>query len=169
MIALKTLIFTIVVPGTAAVYIPYLLLSSGLRPLALELGAFRLLGLAPLALGVLIYLWCAWDFTFAGRGTPAPIAPPQTLVVRGLYRFVRNPMYVGVLLVVLGEAIVLESALLLLYGVLLFVIFHLFVLSYEEPALQRQFGMSYEQYRNAIPRWLPNLRSPKSRISRIRH
>jgi protein-S-isoprenylcysteine O-methyltransferase Ste14 len=163
MIALKTLVFTVFVPGTATVLIPYLLLSSGIHPLALDLGALRWLGLLPLALGAVFYFWCAWDFTFAGRGTPAPIAPPQALVVRGLYTVVRNPMYVGVLLVLLGEAIVFESALLLAYAALMFLVFHSFVLLYEEPTLQRQFGAAYEHYRHTVPRWLPNVRSRAAR------
>ena len=104
MIAIKTLIFTVVVPGTIAVLIPQWLLSPAGARGSLALGISRYLGLLLILAGVLIYLRCAWDFTFAGRGTPAPIDPPKDLVVQGLYKYVRNPMYVGVLSTVIGQA-----------------------------------------------------------------
>jgi hypothetical protein len=107
--AIKTLIFTILVPGTLAVLIPYRLASSPGVGGTVPLGSFRFLGLPLIAAGVLIYLWCAWDFASAGKGTPAPIDPPKELVVRGLYRHVRNPMYVGVLSLVLGQAFWFEA------------------------------------------------------------
>ncbi|HKO59995.1 MAG TPA: methyltransferase, partial [Pyrinomonadaceae bacterium] len=96
MVFIKTLIFTFVVPGTATILVPYWLLSSGSVPTPSQAGISRYFGLLPMFIGALIYFWCAWDFTFAGKGTPAPIDPPKELVVRGLYRYVRNPMYVGV-------------------------------------------------------------------------
>jgi protein-S-isoprenylcysteine O-methyltransferase Ste14 len=161
MVLLRTLIFTVFVPGTVTVLVPYLLLSANGYPVRLELGSLWTLGLVPILLGVAIYLWCAWDFTSSGRGTPAPIDPPRELVVRGLYRFVRNPMYVGVLLVLVGEAVLFRSASLLIYAVLLMVAFHLFVVLYEEPTLGQRFGESYERYRNAVPRWIPRIARPR--------
>jgi protein-S-isoprenylcysteine O-methyltransferase Ste14 len=158
MAALKTLIFTVVVPGSVTVLVPYLLLSAAGGAPRLELSRPWALGLVPILLGAGIYFWCAWDFAFAGKGTPAPIDPPRELVARGLYRIVRNPMYVGVLLVVLGEAALFRSAALVIYAALLFVAFHLFVVLYEEPDLRRRFGESYERYRSAVPRWIPRLR-----------
>ncbi len=165
MVLLRTLIFTVVVPGTVTVLVPYLLLSANGHAVRLELGGPWTLGLVPILLGVAIYLWCAWDFTFAGRGTPAPIDAPRELVVRGLYRFVRNPMYVGVLLVLVGEAALFRSASLLVYAALLFVAFHLFVVLYEEPTLQQQFGESYARYRNSVPRWIPRIPGPRQSSS----
>src|SRR5262245_64363687 len=103
MVWFKTLIFTIIVPGAVIALIPYLLLSSAQSPFA-HIGPFQLFGLIPIAIGVAIYFRCAWDFASTGKGTPAPIDPPKHLVARGLYRFVRNPMYVGVLIALLGEA-----------------------------------------------------------------
>lgn len=97
-------------------------------------------------LGASIYFWCAWDFTFAGRGTPAPIDPPKKLVVRGLYRYVRNPMYVGVFSILLGEALFFESQRLLVYAAVVFFFFYLFVILYEEPILRQKFGESYQKY-----------------------
>lgn len=155
MILLKTVIFTFVVPGTVTVLIPYWLLSSRSAPPPLNIGPVRFLGLFPILFGASIYLWCAWDFTFAGRGTPAPIDPPKELVVHGLYRYVRNPMYVGVLSILFGEALLFALQRLFGYAVIVFVLFYLFVLFYEEPTLRRKFGESYEEYCQAVPRWLP--------------
>ena len=157
MIALKTSLFTILVPGTVTVLVPYLLLTSGFQLFPMENGAWRILGLPPVLLGALTYLWCAWDFTFTGRGTPAPIDPPKELVVKGLYRYVRNPMYVGITLILTGEALLFESAVLVLYAGLLLVCAHLFIVYYEEPTLRRLFGASYESYCKSVPRWIPRL------------
>lgn len=152
---LKTIIFTIIAPGTVTILIPSWLLSSRSAPPPANIGSLRLLGVLPILLGASIYLWCAWDFTFAGRGTPAPIDPPKTLVVRGLYRYVRNPMYVGVLAIILGEALLFASQRLFGYAAIVFVCFYLFVVLYEEPTLRRKFGESYEKYCRTVPRWLP--------------
>src|SRR5512133_2639828 len=103
MVLLKTIIFTFLVPGTVTVVFPYWLLATSSTP-PVQLGILHYLGLVVIVIGLAIYLWCAWDFTFAGKGTPAPIDPPKELVVRGLYRYTRNPMYVGILSILLGEA-----------------------------------------------------------------
>ncbi|HZE70234.1 MAG TPA: isoprenylcysteine carboxylmethyltransferase family protein [Pyrinomonadaceae bacterium] len=154
MTLLKTLMFTIVVPGSVTILIPLWLLS--LRSSApMQIGILRYLGAIPILLGASIYLWCAWDFTFAGRGTPAPIDPPKELVVRGLYRYVRNPMYVGVVSILFGEALFFESRTLFEYAAIVFIFFYLFVVLYEEPILTRKFGESYRNYCKTIPRWIP--------------
>jgi protein-S-isoprenylcysteine O-methyltransferase Ste14 len=165
MAAVKTLIFTIVVPGTVTVLVPYLLLSADGDVVRPDLGSPWALGLVAMLLGAAIYLWCAWDFAFAGRGTPAPIDPPRELVVRGLYRFVRNPMYVGVLLALVGEAALFRSVSLLVYAALVFMAVHLFVVLYEEPTLQRQFGESYARYRHSVPRWISRVPRPRQSVS----
>ena len=108
--------------------------------------------------GTAIYLRCAWDFAYHGRGTPAPIDPPKILIFRGLHRFVRNPMYLGVLCVIFGQAELFRSVRILIYGVCLWLVFHLFVIVYEEPTLRKQFGASYEEYRRMVPRWIPKFR-----------
>ena len=152
---LQTAIFTIFVPGTVAGYVPWRLRETSSLQVA---GAQRWAAFAVLALGVAIYLYTAfWGFAVVGGGTPAPIAPTKTLVVRGLHRFVRNPMYIGVLCVVAGQAWLFWSKALLVYAMLLWLGFHLFVLAYEEPTLRRQFGESYERYRAAVPRWIPRI------------
>jgi len=155
MTALKTAIFTIIMPGTVTVYLPYGLLSLPSPPL--PLGIFRYLGVPLILLGAAIYFRCAWDFSFAGRGTPAPIDPPKELVVKGLYRYARNPMYVGILTLLFGEALFFASLRLFAYAGLIFLSFNLFITLYEEPALRRKFGESYQQYCNRVPRWIPNL------------
>lgn len=147
----KTLIFTFVVPGTVGVYIPYRLRGPG--PHAVS--TLALPGLAPVAVGVAVYIWCAWDFIACGRGTPLPMDAPRELVVRGLYRFVRNPMYVGVLLAIIGQAVSFGSVPTLWYGIGVAFFFHLFVVLYEEPALQRKFGACYTDYAKVVPRWIP--------------
>jgi protein-S-isoprenylcysteine O-methyltransferase Ste14 len=154
MVWFKTLIFTIIVPGAIAALIPYLLLSRNPAPFA-HIGPFQLLGLIPMAIGLAIYLRCAWDFASMGKGTPAPIDPPKRLVAHGLYRFVRNPMYVGVLLALLGEAWLFRSSALLIYAAIVFTWEHLFVVFYEEPALKRKFGESYSDYLARTRRWIP--------------
>jgi protein-S-isoprenylcysteine O-methyltransferase Ste14 len=155
--AFKTLIFTVLVPGTIAVLLPYRLATWPTARASLPLGSIRYVGLVLIVAGALIYLWCAWDFAFAGKGTPAPIDPPKELVVRGLYRHVRNPMYIGVLSLVLGQAMWFEAVTLFAYAGLVFLLFSAFVFFYEEPALKRKFGDSYKRYCEAVPRWLPRL------------
>jgi len=154
MIALKTLIFSILVPGTVAGIIPWLLLQRS-GNLVLRIPSVWMIGLLPLLLGVGLYLWCAGAFTFIGKGTPAPIDAPRVLVVQGLYRWVRNPMYIAVLSVVIGEAILFRSILLVEYALVLWGMFHMFVVFVEEPLLRSQFGASYETYFRTVPRWLP--------------
>ena len=156
--AFKTLIFTILVPGTIAVLLPYrLATSSGARDLV-AFGSLRYFGLLFIVAGALIYLWCAWDFAITGRGTPAPIDPPKELVVRGLYKYVRNPMYIGVLCLVVGQAIWFGALWLFVYAAIVFLSFSAFVIFYEEPALSGKFGDAYRRYCLRVPRWLPELR-----------
>jgi protein-S-isoprenylcysteine O-methyltransferase Ste14 len=154
MVALKTLIFTIVAPGTVAGVVPWLLLQqSGGGAVAIP--SIWLLGLLPLLLGVGLYFWCAGAFTFIGKGTPAPIDAPKFLVREGPYQWVRNPMYLAVLSVVIGEAMLFHSLLLVGYALLLWGVMHLFVVFVEEPSLRRRFGESYETYLCTVPRWFP--------------
>src|SRR5579864_1497751 len=151
---LNTILFTIVVPGTVAGYIPYRVVGGFSRPT----GALSLLGSIVLAAGTGIYLRCAWEFAVRGLGTPAPIAPTKYLVTTALHRYVRNPMYIGVFLVLAGEALLFRSPHLVEYMAFFCVVVELFVLYYEEPTLRRQFGESYEQYRRTVPRWIPKFR-----------
>ena len=119
----------------------------------------RVLLALPFAIaGAATYFWCLWDFAVTGRGTPAPVDPPKQLIVRGLYRYVRNPMYLGVLLVIVAWNLAFPSGALVQYGLAVAVAFHLTVLLIEEPLLRHKFGAAYEAYLHAVPRWIPRLR-----------
>jgi len=157
MTAIKTLLWSIIVPGAITLYVPYVLLSSKLDPLHINLSYLRYAGLLLILIGVLDYVWCAWNFTFVGKGTPAPFDPPKELVAQGPYRYVRNPMYVFVALALIGEAIFLEAMILAILAAVVIAFLHVWVLIYEEPTLRRKFGDSYERYCKRVPRWLPRL------------
>ena len=137
--------------------VPYLLISSRLDSFRIDLSGFRYLGLIPILIGVMIYIWCAWNFTFIGKGTPAPFDPPKELVVKGPYQYVRNPMYVFLVLALTGEAILFETAILILFAAAAVIFVHLWVVLYEEPSLKRRFGKSYERYCERVSRWFPGL------------
>ena len=151
---LKSFLFMILMGGTVVVIVPVLLVNSLQIYHFSGLGDFRYLALVPFILGVFTILWCIRDFITKGRGTPAPIDPPKKIVIDGLYRYVRNPMYVGVILILLSEAVFFTSAILFLYVLLVFSLFHTFVVIYEEPTLESKFGESYFRYRSTVPRWI---------------
>jgi len=115
--------------------------------------------IALMIVGGAVMLWCVWDFAWTGRGTPAPFDPPRRLVVKGLYRFVRNPMYVGMALFLIGEAFVLPQVTrgMLITLAVLAVVVNVFILAYEEPTLRRLFGDDYARYCRNVRRWIPRL------------
>jgi protein-S-isoprenylcysteine O-methyltransferase Ste14 len=152
---LNTILFTIVVPGTVAGYIPFRIIGGFSRPGSEPL---TWIGALVLAVGAAIYFRCAWEFAVRGLGTPAPIAPTKYLVTTALHQYVRNPMYIGVALIILGEAALFRSPHLVIYAALMLFTAHTFVVLYEEPTLHRQFGESYDQYRRKVPRWIPRWR-----------
>jgi protein-S-isoprenylcysteine O-methyltransferase Ste14 len=151
---IKNLLFTIFIPGTVAVYLP-LFIVRGSSPTNTAVLFFA--GLILLAVGAAAYFWTVWDFARFGRGTPLPIDAPRKLVVRGLYRYTRNPMYLAVLTIIIGWAWLYSDAHLLLYAVGVATAVHLFVIFYEEPALEKLFGGEYLAYRASVPRWLPRI------------
>jgi protein-S-isoprenylcysteine O-methyltransferase Ste14 len=155
MTAIKSLLFLIVAPGMVAGYIPLALLRRGLQ---LETGIFAYLAFPLWAMGGIILLWAFWNFIIQGRGTPAPIDPPKQLVATGFYRYVRNPMYVGVLAIIIGHFLWFGYWNLLIYVIVVFIAFNTFVTYYEEPTLKRKFGAAYEEYLRRVPRWIPRLR-----------
>jgi protein-S-isoprenylcysteine O-methyltransferase Ste14 len=152
MTALKSLLYLVTEAGLFALYIPLTLLRNGLR---LNTGVFSFLAMPFWLLGSLMVLRCFWDFIFRGHGTPVPADPPKELVVTGFYRYVRNPIYVGVVLLFLGHFLWFGYWSLLLYTVLSFIGVHLFVIFYEEPKLKATFGALYEKYLDTVPRWIP--------------
>jgi protein-S-isoprenylcysteine O-methyltransferase Ste14 len=150
-LALRNLVFTLVVPGAGGLAIPWWILAHG----AATPGAATWPGAALIALGAGLYGWCLWLFATVGRGTPGPWDAPRRLVAVGPYRWVRNPIYLAALLVVVGEAWWFLSLALLEYAAVMAITCHLFVMVYEEPSLSRTFGDAYAEYRRAVPRWLP--------------
>ena len=153
---LRTVVFTLLVPGTVLGVIPFALTEGGYGP-HLQLGGMHWLGFVLLAPGCAIILSCFADFVRRGRGTPAPYDPPRQLVITGLYQYVRNPQYLGVLLVCMGQAVLTGRVILLGYAMVLGIVYHLFVRFYEEPTLKRKFGEAYLRYCDEVPRWLPKL------------
>jgi protein-S-isoprenylcysteine O-methyltransferase Ste14 len=153
LLALRAVFFVLLLPGTVAGYVPVRILRAANRLIVPTIDVSSLGATTLAVVGAAVLLRCVWDFFATGKGTLAPIDPPRYLVVRGLYRFTRNPMYNGVLGVLMGEAWFFGSASLVEYALLVFVFFHLFVVVYEEPALGAQFGESYQVYRRAVPRW----------------
>ena len=139
----------VALPGLAAVLVPvaWLWLSSHTQ-------VVQWFGLLPLMIGIAALLWCVRDFYVSGKGTLAPWAPPAELVVVGLYRYSRNPMYIAVALVLLGWAFAFGSMGLLAYAAAVVLAFHLRVVLGEEPWLARTHGSLWEQYRSRVPRWL---------------
>lgn len=155
---LGSFLFFWIAPGTLAGWVPYALTRWRIQPALLGVPGERVAGGVVVAAGVAMLVECFARFAIKGRGTPAPIAPTETLVVSGLYRHVRNPMYVAVLAIVIGQALLFGSVVLLRYAVLVWLAFHAFVLLYEEPTLRRRYGASYNVYRANVRRWWPRIR-----------
>jgi protein-S-isoprenylcysteine O-methyltransferase Ste14 len=147
-----------IAPGTVAGWVPYALSEWRIQPPLLGVPGGRVVGAVVAAMGVMILVECFSRFAIKGRGTPAPIAPTETLVVSGLYRHVRNPMYVAVLAIIVGQALLFGSVAVLGYAGVVWLLFHGFVLAYEEPTLRRKFGSSYDAYRANVRRWWPRIR-----------
>lgn len=159
LLLLRSIFFTFLLPGTVTVLIPYWIILSNDPRTSSDHPVLRYFGLLPIAIGAAGLLWCIWEFFSEGRGTLAPVDPPRHLVVRGLYRYVRNPMYVAVVMILLGEAILFMSARVLVEAVVFMISAYLFVVFYEEPILRMQFGESYERYLHQVGRWIPRPRS----------
>jgi protein-S-isoprenylcysteine O-methyltransferase Ste14 len=120
-----------------------------------DVGPAQVLGAAAVILGLSLAIWCVLAFGIMGRGTPAPFDPPRRLVVRGPYRFVRNPMYIGAIIGLLGASLFYQSLALLGFTGVFALVVHLFVMFYEEPTLARLFGAEYDAYRRQVQRWRP--------------
>ena len=149
-LTIRNVVFTAVVPGLGGVWAPWRLLVRYGHP-----GPLILAAIPVIAAGVALYTWCVWKFATVGRGTPGLWDSPRRVVAAGPYRWVRNPIYLGALLIVLGEAWLFGSLAVLAYAGVLAVLFHLFVAGYEERVLGRRFGDSYLEYRRTVPRWIP--------------
>jgi protein-S-isoprenylcysteine O-methyltransferase Ste14 len=155
--ALGSVFFLVVAPGTTAVLIPWLLTGWRGRVPALQ-PAIRLAGLVLIVGGAVVLLSAFARFVIEGGGTPAPVAPTQELVVGGLYRHVRNPMYLAVAATIIGQALLLGRLELLAYAAVFLAATAAFARWYEEPTLRLQYGAAYDRYRRAVPGWWPRLR-----------
>ena len=150
-----TLLFLVAAPGVVAGVVPCVLTDWESGDSFGSLGVIRVVGAVVLIAGIAVLLEAFARFVLEGRGTPAPVAPTERLVVGGLYRFVRNPMYLAVGATIVGQAFLLLRAILLGYAAVFFLVVAAFVHWYEEPTLARRYGAEYEAYRRAVPGWLP--------------
>ena len=153
--AAGSVVFLVIAPGVVAGLVPWWL--TGWQPGADWPVPVRITGAVLIAAGAVALLAAFAQFAIQGRGTPAPPAPTEQLVVRGLYRYVRNPMYLAVLAVITGQALLLSRPVLLGYAAAVAAAFITFVYGYEQPTLARRYGAQYEAYRRAVPGWWPRL------------
>ncbi len=151
---LRLTTFLLLVPGSVMIWGPMALLRF-LGKGEMGYGAVGWIGVIPLVLGFVLFVWTVLNFAKSGKGTPAPYDPPKSLVIEGPYRWVRNPMYVGVVGVLIGEAMLVDSTVLTIHTGATALSCAIFVLLYEEPKLSRLFGEQYAEYRRTVPRWLP--------------
>jgi protein-S-isoprenylcysteine O-methyltransferase Ste14 len=156
--AIGTSVFFAVAPGVVAGLTPWLLTGWDVRTPTAHWAAARVLGAVTVAVCSVVLVGAFVRFAREGLGTPAPVAPTQHLVVGGLYRYVRNPMYLAVVGAITGQALLLGRPTLLIYAALVAAAVASFVYGYEQPTLARQFGAEYDDYRRAVPAWLPRLR-----------
>ncbi len=154
---LASAVFLVLAPGSIAVLVPWWICRWQFGEPLLGFAALRVVGVLLIAAGAPVLLDSFARFALEGLGTPAPVMPTRHLVVTGLFRYVRNPIYVAVLALILGQGLLFDSVNVLLYGALVCVAFHLFVRLYEEPTLLKSFGREYEEYRANVPRWIPRL------------
>jgi protein-S-isoprenylcysteine O-methyltransferase Ste14 len=152
--AIGSLVFLCVAPGVVGGLLPWLITGWSGHDWSFPV---RLLGGALIAVGVAFLLAAFARFVIEGVGTPAPVAPTERLVVGGAYRYVRNPMYLAVASIIVGEGLLLGQARLLLYALVFAAAVTAFVRGYEEPALTNRFGERYKTYRREVPRWRPRL------------
>ena len=157
MAVLGSALFFVVAPLVLAGFIPRWVTQWEFRPAFFGVGPTRILGGILILVGAPGLLDSFARFALEGLGTPAPIAPPQKLVVTGLYRYVRNPIYIAVVAIVLGQALLFGDGRLLWYGALLWLFFHVAVVVFEEPSLKLAFDAEYERFRANVPRWIPRL------------
>jgi protein-S-isoprenylcysteine O-methyltransferase Ste14 len=154
MTTLKTIVFILLIPGFLLGVVPVLVIPK-IPDLALASGPWNMAAILFWITGVGTLAWCAVDFVRKGSGTPLPLDPPKELVVSGFYQYVRNPMYVGALLIQVGNIIWFGSLAQAVYWLFLFIGFNLFIRANEEPYLRKTFGERYEAYCQEVPRWIP--------------
>jgi protein-S-isoprenylcysteine O-methyltransferase Ste14 len=158
-LVLRTLVYATAFVGFLLIYLPARVLASAGIERPVSVGAMQIAGILIGSLGAALTAWCVISFIALGKGTPAPFDAPRRLVVRGPYRFLRNPMYAGAATAIAGAALFYGSVGLLAYIAAFLLAFHLFVIFYEEPALRSKFGAAYGDYCHRVHRWWPHLHS----------
>ena len=154
---LGTAAFLVLAPGVVAGLVPWWISGWQVHAAFLGFTPFRVIGALLMALGIPVLLESFGRFALQGIGTPAPVFPAQHLVVKGFYRYVRNPMYVAVVSLILGQGLLLGDIHLIAYATLVWLMMHLFVFTYEEPTLRKSFGAEYETFCAHVPRWIPRI------------
>src|SRR5438552_19021066 len=154
---LGSALFFVVAPCVLAGLIPWWMTRWEFMPAFFGLESTRAVGVLLILVGLPGLVDSFARFALQGLGTPAPVAPTKNLVVTGLYRYVRNPIYVAVVAIILGQAMLFGDWRLMTYGGFMWLAFHAFVLTYEEPVLAERFGTQYEDFRANVPRWIPRL------------
>jgi len=157
-----TLFFLVIAPGLVAGLIPWLISGWQWRSPFFNGALLPCLGGALVFAGIPMVLDSFARFAIEGLGTPAPIYPTDRLIANGLYRHVRNPMYLGVLAIIAGQALLLGDIGLIIYAAFVWLAFHIFIVAYEEPTLRRRYGAQFEDYCTRVPRWLPRLRPART-------
>ena len=155
-----TILFWLVIIPFIYIWIPRWILLSPKYSESFEIGIYRYLGLIPIIVGAVLWIYCSGSFVFVGIGTPVPFTPTKKLIVTGFYRFVRNPLYLAGFIVLIGEGILFQSAGIIIYSIVIFGHFHLLVIL-EEAFLEKKFGDSYKQYCKSVPRWIPRIKPYK--------
>lgn len=162
-------VFLSLAPGVVMGWVPWRISHWQMQPPLLGFSGFRMIGTLLILVGAPMLLDSFARFAIQGLGTPAPVLPTEHLVVSGLYRYVRNPMYAGGTALVLGQGLLLGDIRLLSYGLLVWAVSHLFVRGYEEPTLRRTFGEEYSEFCGNVPRWIPRLTPWKSQAKNDRN
>lgn len=160
-------LFLLIAPGTVAGYVPWRITHWKVEATALRTIPFRGFGALLVAAATCILVDSFLRFAIKGLGTPAVPLPPRYLVVSGLYRYVRNPMYIAIAAAIFGQALLFSNLMLVAYGAAVWLFFHLFVIGYEEPSLRARFGEQYREFCGAVPRWIPRLRPWPGRSAEV--
>ena len=155
--AIGSAVFFVIAPVLISGLVPWWMSGWRMQEPFFALAPLRALGALLVAIGIPVVLEAFGRFVLEGHGTPAPVLPTRHLVVRGTYRHVRNPIYLAVVSIILGQGLILGNAALLVYGAVLWLGFHVFVRAYEEPTLRMTFAAEYATYCANVPRWVPRL------------
>lgn len=160
---LVTLAFGLIPVSVFLIGIPYLIFSLGIA-YPYEIWGFKFFGAVIIFIGATLGIWAVRDFIIYSKGSPSPLYPPKQLVSNRLFHTIRNPMYMALVLIILGEAVFVGSFTLLIYALLIWSLFHLFVVRYEEPNMSKRFGSTYKDYLTDVPRWIPKIKFGRRKL-----